>query len=77
MKTFLSWWKVWGQPIGFILLIAFLTTTLTSDYSRKLANQNEWFGIIWLVGFVGGMRWYVWQMKIHGWKLPKDIKDTH
>jgi hypothetical protein len=31
----------------------------------------------WLVSFFGFGIWYSWQMKVHGWRLPKHIKDTH
>ena len=77
MKTFLKWWKVWGQVWGFIGLITILTITLENDYTRMLASDTSWFGFVWFGIFFGGCRWYVWQMKIHGWKLPKDIKETH
>jgi hypothetical protein len=41
------------------------------------AKYNDWLVIIWLVIFFGGGSWYVWQSKVHGWKLPKNIRDTH
>ncbi len=31
----------------------------------------------WLVSFFGFGIWYSWQMKVHVWRLPKHIKDTH
>ena len=73
MKKFLSWWKVWGQVWGFISLIGSNTLILTSDYM----NQYDWAGILFLITFFGGTSWYIWQMRLHGWELPKDIKDTH
>lgn len=73
MKKFLSWWKVWGQVWGFISLVGINTLILTSDYM----NQYDWAGILFLITFFGGTSWYIWQMQLHGWELPKDIKDTH
>jgi hypothetical protein len=75
MKKFLQWWKVAGQFWGFVLLIGLLSTLLV--LFQEEARYNAWYGIIWIVIFFGGAGWYVWQMKIHGWELPKDIKDTH
>jgi hypothetical protein len=40
-------------------------------------RTNGWLSILWLVLFFGGGGWYAWQSRVHGWKLPKDIKDTH
>ena len=73
MKRFLSWWKVWGQVWGFLLLVVSNTFMLLSDYN----NQYDWFGILFLITFFGGTYWYVWQMRLHKWKLPNDIKETH
>jgi hypothetical protein len=42
-----------------------------------LMNKHEWLAGVWLLCFFGFAGWYSWQMKIHGWRLPKDIKDTH
>jgi frataxin-like iron-binding protein CyaY len=77
MKTFLNWWKVWGQVWGFVGLVAVLTITFESRDIRILINETPGFGLLWIATFFGGCYWYVWQMKIHGWRLPKDIKDTH
>ena len=75
LKSFNQWWKVWGQVYGFVGLIVVL-----NGYFLILSDEmqnNEWLAVIWLVLFFGGAGWYVWQMKKHGWRLPKDIKDTH
>jgi hypothetical protein len=77
MKTFLKWWKVWGQVWGFVTLVAILSITIENNYTRMLMSETYWFGFAWIAFFFGGCRWYVWQMKIHGWDLPQDIKDTH
>ena len=42
-----------------------------------LMNKHEWLAGVWLLCFFGFAGWYSWQMKIHGWRLPKNIKDTH
>jgi len=75
LKSFNQWWKVWGQVWGFVGLIVVLNGyfLLLSDEMQR----NEWLAVIWLVLFFGGAGWYSWQMRKHGWRLPKDIKDTH
>jgi hypothetical protein len=75
MKKFLQWWKVAGQLWGFLLLIGTLSGLMIAFTEE--ARYNDWLVIIWLVIFFGGGSWYVWQSKVHGWKLPKNIRDTH
>jgi hypothetical protein len=75
MKKFLQWWKVAGQLWGFLLLIGTLSGLMIAFTEE--AKYNDWLVIIWLVIFFGGGSWYVWQSKVHGWKLPKNIRDTH
>ena len=77
MKKFLKWWKVWGQVWGFLLLVASLATPLLNDDIREFANDKGWFGIVWLVMFFGGSTWYAWQMRVHGWEMPEDVRRTH
>lgn len=75
LKRFNQWWKLWGQVWGFVGLIVVL-----NGYFLILSDEmqsNEWLAVIWLVLFFGGAGWYVWQMRKHGWRLPKDIRDTH
>jgi len=38
---------------------------------------SEWLSLGWLVLFFSGAIWYSWQMRVHGWRLPKNIKETH
>ena len=77
MKKFLKWWKVWGQGWGFLLLVASVATPLLNDDIREFTNGNVWFGIVWLVMFFGGAAWYAWQMRVHGWEMPEDVRRTH
>ena len=75
LKSFNQWWKVWGQVWGFVGLIVVLNA-----YFLVLDNEmreNEWLAALWLVLFFGGAGWYSWQMRKYGWRLPKDIRDTH
>ena len=39
-------------------------------------TTSNLLAIGWLVSFFGFGIWYSWQMKVHGWRLPKHIKDT-
>jgi hypothetical protein len=75
MKKFLQWWKVAGQLWGFLLLIGTLSGLLIAFTEE--AQTNGWLSLVWLVIFFGGGIWYVWQSRVHGWKLPKNIRDTH
>jgi len=75
MKKFLQWWKIAGQLWGFLLLIGTLSGLMIAFTEE--AKYNDWLVILWLVIFFGGGRWYLWQSKVHGWKLPKIIRDTH
>lgn len=75
MLKFLQWWKITGQFWGFVLLIGLLSIPLIG-YINEM-RENELLPLGWLVLFFGGASWYVWQMKVHGWKLPKNIKETH
>ena len=77
MKKFLKWWKVWGQFWGFILLVTLLNVILLNDTVRHYAKDNAWVGICWLVLFFGGAIWYAWQSRVHGWRLPENIRQTH
>jgi hypothetical protein len=40
-------------------------------------RANSWLSLAWIVLFFGGSIWYAWQMKVHGWKLPENIRNTH
>lgn len=75
IKKFNEWWKVWGQVWGFVLHVIFLNG-FWMMFTEEM--QNDWrYSAGWLVSFFVGALWYVWQMKKHGWRLPKDIKNTH
>jgi len=75
MKKFLQWWKVAGQLWGFLIVIG-TTSGLMIGFTNEM-RVNVWLSILWLVLFFGGAAWYAWQMKVHGWELPQNIKDTH
>jgi len=44
---------------------------------QHYAKDNVWVGIVWLIMFFGGAAWYAWQSRVHGWRLPEDIRRTH
>jgi hypothetical protein len=77
MKKFLKWWKVWGQVWGFLLLVFTTSFPFLNNTVQHYAKDNVWVGIVWLIMFFGGAGWYSWQMRVHGWKLPEDIRRTH
>lgn len=79
MKGFNEWWKVNGQGIGFILGIVYLNAyfLILGDRMQVQDTTSNLLAIGWLVSFFGFGIWYSWQMKVHGWRLPKHIKDTH
>lgn len=75
LKSFKKWWSIHGQLIGFLLQIISLNTFwIVFDNEMRY----DWrYSLTWLIMFFGGAAWYIWQMKIHSWRLPKDIKETH
>lgn len=75
MKKFLKWWKLWGQILGFVLHILILSSLII--VFEDDIRDNGWLLILWVILFYAGAIWYAWQMKKHGWDLPKDIRDTH
>ena len=75
MGKFLQWWKIAGQLWGFVLLIGLLSGLLIGFMDK--IRVNDWLSLGWLVIFFGGVSWYAWQMRVHGWALPQNIKDTH
>tara|TARA_B000000475_G_scaffold271911_1_gene271071 strand:- start:1331 stop:1570 length:240 start_codon:yes stop_codon:yes gene_type:complete len=79
MNRFNKWWKVNGQGIGFILGIVYLNAyfLILGDRMQVHDTTAELLAGGWLVSFFGFGIWYSWQMKVHGWRLPKHIKDTH
>ena len=79
MKGFNEWWKVNGQGIGFILGIVYLNAyfLILGDRMQVQDTTADLLAGGWLVSFFGFGIWYSWQMKVHGWRLPKHIKDTH
>ena len=75
LTSFKNWWSIWGQAIGFLSLIILL-----NGFWMIFTNEmrNDWrYSLTWLVLFFGGAGWYSWQMRVHNWRLPKDIKETH
>jgi hypothetical protein len=75
MKKFLQLWKVTGQLWGFLIVIG-TTSGMMIGFADEM-RVNVWLSVLWLVLFFGGAIWYAWQMKVHGWELPQNIKDTH
>ena len=75
LNSFNQWWKVWGQTLGFIGLVVMLNAFwIILDNEMR---QHEWLVALWLFLFFGGAGWYSWQSRVHGWRLPKSIRETH
>lgn len=75
MDKFKKLWKESGQAIGFVILIVVLNVywiVLQDEMST-----NAWISGLWLVLFFGGATFMGLQGRKHGWKLPKNIKETH
>jgi hypothetical protein len=75
MKSFIEFWKEHGQAFGFILLIVILIAYSIVFYDEMRTNNWATFG--WLIIFFGGATFLGLQGRRHGWKLPKNIRDTH
>jgi hypothetical protein len=75
MRKFLQWWKIAGQLWGFVLLIGLLSGLLIGFIDE--IRVNDWLSLGWLVLFFSGTTWYAWQIKVHGWVLPENIRNTH
>lgn len=75
LSKFMKFWKIHGQATGFLILLVILNT-----YWILLENEmrtNSWVSLGWLVLFFGGATFLGLQGQKHGWRLPKNIKDTH
>lgn len=77
MKRFMKWWKTHGQLLGFVLLIIFILVTTLHPSLQRLGRETNWYSLTWLVTFTTGAVWYRWQMNVHGWRLPEDLKNSH
>jgi hypothetical protein len=75
LNKFTKFWKRNGQAPGIILLIVILNVywIVLQDEMRT----NEWVSLGWLILFFGGGTFLGLQGRKHGWKLPKNIKETH
>ena len=75
MEKLKKWWSVWGQFWGFIFMIVYLNgfwMIFTDEF------QSDWrYPASWLIQFFSFAGIYAWMSRKYGWRLPKDIKDTH
>ncbi len=79
IKQFNEWWKVWGQLYGFVGMIVYLNVYFIGLGDRMQENDTTAIALTvgWLASFFGLAIWYSWQMRKHGWKMSKSIRDTH
>lgn len=75
IDKFNKFWKNWGQLIGFVGIIVYLNAYFLILSAEMQTNKALAAG--WLVSFFVCCGWYAWQMRVHGWRLPEDIKNTH
>lgn len=75
MDKFKKLWKESGQVIGFVIMVVVLNVywIVLQDEMRT----NEWVTIGWLGLFFAGATFMGLQGRRHGWRLPKNIKETH
>lgn len=75
MKKLLKFWKDNQQWLAFVLIIVYLNSffIILEEQMRTI----YWFPIIWLVQFFGLVGWYAYVSNKKGWRLPKDVKNTH
>jgi hypothetical protein len=75
MKKLLQYWKANQQWLTFLFMIIYL-----NGFFIILEEQMRtiyWLPIGWLVQFFGLAGWYSYVANKKGWKLPRDIKNTH
>ena len=75
LKSFSKIWKESGQAIGFVILIVILN--LYWILLQDKMQESSWLILLWLAIFFGGATFMGLQGRKHGWRLPKNIKETH
>lgn len=75
LNRFKEVWKKHGQVIGFVILLIILNVywMVLQDEMRT----NSWLVLGWLALFFGGATFMGLQGRKYGWRLPKNIKETH
>jgi len=75
MKKILGFLKENEQWLLFVLIIAYLNVFF---YIFEYNMRTDWrYPTMWLVQFFGLATLFGIRMRKKGWKLPKNIKDTH
>lgn len=75
LNRFKEVWKEHGQVIGFVTLLIILNVYWM--VLRDEMQTNTWVVLGWLGLFFGGGTFLGLQGRKYGWKLPKNIKETH
>lgn len=75
LNRFKEVWKEHGQVIGFVTLLIILNVYWM--VLRDEMQTNTWLVLGWLGLFFGGATFLGLQGRKYGWKLPKNIKETH
>lgn len=71
----IEFWKEHEQVLTFILVITYLCSFCF--YFENEMRHNGWFTLLFLIQFFGlGTYMGIRGLK-KGWRLPKNIKDTH
>ncbi len=75
MKKLIGFWKENEQWLSFLLIIAYLNTFFFL-FERNMISDWK-YSLVWLIQFFSLCTLYGLRMRKKGWKLPKNIKDTH
>lgn len=75
MKNIINFWKNNEQIITFLSLIIYLNGFAMYFYDEM--QKGGWITGLWLFQFFFLTTCFGLRSVRKGWKLPKDIKDTH
>lgn len=75
MKGIKEFWKTNEQWLSFLAMVVYLNGFWMVFVDEM--REGEWITGLWLVQFFTLATLYSVRSRVKGWKLPKNIKDTH
>jgi hypothetical protein len=75
MKKVVEFWKVNEQSLTFILIVLYLNCFWIYFYEEMA--KNDWLTGFFTVQFFGLCTFLGLRSRKKGWKLPKNVKETH